>query len=281
MAKKQQRSLFTPTKLYSHTQSSTFQPELHDGPRPLIQIANGLGKSSQQKQTTQDFFILAVKLDIVLMCLYACDKKLNFLSWAIKPVFADPVTFTDGPLSTLLSTLNLGTISSSNLARVPRVAPRMSASSWQNTIYLHDRSQQFAVSRLPKLTLPNFFSNPLEWSTIWDSFPEAFHLNLNLVKYRNLKNQLHEDAARTIAGSSLSDQNYLCTCNLHSQWPVWWPLQAGWCPRAGFHRHAEPIQFIYQSTLVSWYHRSLHSRSTLSGKTTQKYIFLYLSYYIC
>ena len=61
-------------KLYSPTQSSNFPPELHDGPRPLVRIANGLGKSSQQKQTTQDYFILAVKLDSVLMCLCLCQK---------------------------------------------------------------------------------------------------------------------------------------------------------------------------------------------------------------
>jgi len=53
-----------------------------------------MGKSSQQKQTTQDFFILAVKLDSVLICLCVCDKKFNFLSWAIKLVFAEPVTYT-------------------------------------------------------------------------------------------------------------------------------------------------------------------------------------------
>ena len=93
MAKRQQRSLFSATKLYSDTQSSTFPPDLHDGPRPLVRIANGLGRSSQQKQTTQDFFILTVKIDSVLMCLCVCDKKLNFLSWAIRPVFADPVTY--------------------------------------------------------------------------------------------------------------------------------------------------------------------------------------------
>ena len=93
MAKRQQRSLFSNTKLYSDTQSSTFPPELHDGPRLLVQIANGLRRSSQQKQTTQDFFILAVKFDSVLMCLCVCYKKLNFLSWAIRPVFADPITY--------------------------------------------------------------------------------------------------------------------------------------------------------------------------------------------
>jgi len=75
MVKRQQRSLFSTTELCSHTQSSTFSPELHQGPRQLVQIANGLVKNSQQKQTTQDYFILAVKLDSVLMCLCVYGKK--------------------------------------------------------------------------------------------------------------------------------------------------------------------------------------------------------------
>jgi len=38
-------------ELYSHKQSSAFSPELHQGPTPLVRIANWLGKNSQQKQT--------------------------------------------------------------------------------------------------------------------------------------------------------------------------------------------------------------------------------------
>ena len=44
MAKRERRSLFNTTELYSHTQFSTFSPELHQGPKPLVQIANWLGK---------------------------------------------------------------------------------------------------------------------------------------------------------------------------------------------------------------------------------------------
>ena len=91
MAKREQRSLFNTTELCSHTQSSTFSPELHQGPRPLVRIANRLGK--KQSAALKGYFILAVKLDSALMCLCVCAKKLNFLSWAIRPVFADPVTF--------------------------------------------------------------------------------------------------------------------------------------------------------------------------------------------
>ena len=81
-----------PTQHTSHTQSTTFSPDTHQGPRPLIRIIRGKGKSSQQKQITQDFFILTVKLDSILIYLCVCGKNLNFLSWAIRPVFADPVT---------------------------------------------------------------------------------------------------------------------------------------------------------------------------------------------
>ena len=127
-------------------------------------------------------------------------------------------TFTDDPLSSSLSTLNVGTSSSLSLTRVPTVASRISTSSLTGGIStnpavdVHDHSQQFAVSRLPKLTLPKFSGDPLEWLTFWDSFQAAIHQNPNLggvQKFNYLKAQLHGDAARTIAGFPLSDQNYL------------------------------------------------------------------------
>ena len=49
-------------------------------------------KNYQEVTNWSKWLILAVKLDSVLMCLCVCDKKLNFLSWAIRPVFAEPVT---------------------------------------------------------------------------------------------------------------------------------------------------------------------------------------------
>jgi len=73
--KRQQRSSFNTTELYIHTQPFTFSPELHKGLRPLIRIVIGLGKSSQQEQTTEDYFILALKLDSVERCLCVCGKK--------------------------------------------------------------------------------------------------------------------------------------------------------------------------------------------------------------
>ena len=76
----------------------------------------------------------------------------------------------------------------------------------------HNRTQQFSASRLPKLTLPTFSGNPLAWLTFWDSFQAAIHLNPNLSgvqKFNYLKAQLQGNAARTIDGIPLCDQNYL------------------------------------------------------------------------
>ena len=75
-----------------------------------------------------------------------------------------------------------------------------------------DTPQQFANSRLPKLTLPMFSGDPLTWQTFWDSFYVSIHANHNLSgiqKFTYLKAQLEGDAARAIAGLPLTDANYV------------------------------------------------------------------------
>ena len=72
-------------------------------------------------------------------------------------------------------------------------------------------TQQFANSRLPKLTLPMFSGDPLTWQTFWDSFYVSIHANRSLSgiqKFTYLKAQLEGDAARAIAGLPLTDANY-------------------------------------------------------------------------
>ena len=116
----------------------------------------------------------------------------------------------------LLSTLNLGASSSPTFTTVPAVTSRISPDlmgvrTTTTTVDRHNHSQQFAASRLPKLTLPTFSGNPLAWLTFWDSFQAAIHLNPNLSgvqKFNYLKAQLEGDAARTIEGIPLCDQNY-------------------------------------------------------------------------
>jgi len=67
------------------------------------------------------------------------------------------------------------------------------------------------VSRLPKLSLPTFSGDPLQWQTFWDSFNAAINSNPSLSgvqKFNYLRAQLHGDTARVIAGFPLTDHNY-------------------------------------------------------------------------
>ncbi|XP_071150303.1 uncharacterized protein [Mytilus edulis] len=64
---------------------------------------------------------------------------------------------------------------------------------------------------LPKLTLPIFTGNILEWQTFWDSYECAIHLNPSLTdvqKFNYLKAHLQNEALRTIAGFALTNANY-------------------------------------------------------------------------
>ena len=94
-------------------------------------------------------------------------------------------TFTDVPLLPPMSTLNLGASGPPNPARAHVVPPRKGLSltgviPTPAAVDQCNQAQQFAVSRLPKLTLPTFSGNILDWLTFWDSFQAAIHLNPNL-----------------------------------------------------------------------------------------------------
>ena len=81
----------------------------------------------------------------------------------------------------------------------------------------HVNTQQFATSRLPKLSLPTFSGDPLTWQSFWDSFSAAIHSNHSISgvqKFTYLKAQLQGDAARAIDGLPLSDHNYLQSIEL-------------------------------------------------------------------
>ena len=74
------------------------------------------------------------------------------------------------------------------------------------------QAHQFTASKLPKLTLPVFSGNPLDWLTFWDLFQVAIHLNPNLSgvqKFNYLKAQLQGEVAKAIEEFPLSDRNYV------------------------------------------------------------------------
>ncbi|XP_053372929.1 uncharacterized protein LOC123565249 [Mercenaria mercenaria] len=65
--------------------------------------------------------------------------------------------------------------------------------------------------RLPKLDLPKFDGNILDWQSFWDSYESAIHTNPSLSgvqKFNYLKSSLRGEAVQIIAGFSLTNINY-------------------------------------------------------------------------
>jgi len=75
----------------------------------------------------------------------------------------------------------------------------------------HATGTHQAYTRLPKLPLPTFNSQPLQWQPFWDAFTAAVDSNPSLTpgqKMNYLRAQLEGDAARVIGGFPLCDSNY-------------------------------------------------------------------------
>ena len=73
-------------------------------------------------------------------------------------------------------------------------------------------SQSSQFHKLPKLSLPIFTGNILEWQTFWDSFESSLHHNDSLSdiqRFSYLRSLLQGDAARVIEGFSLTHTNYI------------------------------------------------------------------------
>ena len=71
--------------------------------------------------------------------------------------------------------------------------------------------------RLPKLDLPYFNGDVLQWQTFWDSYESTIHYNSSLTdiqKFSYLKAQLQSNAAQAIEGFALTNANYCTAINL-------------------------------------------------------------------
>ena len=71
--------------------------------------------------------------------------------------------------------------------------------------------------KLPKLDLPKFDGNVLEWQSFWDSFDSAIHSNSTLSevqKFNYLKSLVEGEASNTIAGFALTHTNYVKAVDL-------------------------------------------------------------------
>lgn len=93
-------------------------------------------------------------------------------------------------------------------------APEYVPSSYQTQHMSHSTCNSTTSSqnhRLPKLSLPNFNGDILEWPCFWDSYESTIHLNSTLTdvqKFSYLKSLLKYDAANVITGLTMTNANY-------------------------------------------------------------------------
>ncbi|XP_060588880.1 uncharacterized protein LOC132744245 [Ruditapes philippinarum] len=88
-------------------------------------------------------------------------------------------------------------------------------SSLQNVSTFHSNTSLY--QRLPKLSLPVFSGDILEWQSFWDAFDSSVHQNPNLTevqKFNYLKTQLEGSAANVIQGFALTHANYIQAVDL-------------------------------------------------------------------
>ena len=65
--------------------------------------------------------------------------------------------------------------------------------------------------RLPKLDLPTFEGDVLEWQSFWDSYESAIHINKYLSdvqRFTYLKSLLKYEALQTVSGFAITNTNY-------------------------------------------------------------------------
>ena len=72
--------------------------------------------------------------------------------------------------------------------------------------------QSRSNAKLPKLRLDSFAGNPVHWHSFWDSFQSAVHNKskpMDVDKFSYLRSLLEGPAAASIAGLTLTNENYV------------------------------------------------------------------------
>ena len=90
-------------------------------------------------------------------------------------------------------------------------APEFTPFTYQPQELSQSSSTSSQNHRLPKLSLPHFNGEILDWQYFWDSYESTVHLNHTLTdvqKFSYLKSLLQFDAANVISGLTMTNANY-------------------------------------------------------------------------
>ncbi|XP_071153541.1 uncharacterized protein [Mytilus edulis] len=79
------------------------------------------------------------------------------------------------------------------------------------TQFSRSKTRVNRYNKLPKLNLPTFDGNIMQWQSFWDSYETSVHENTtlgNVQKFNYLKSLLHDEALKTVTGFALTHANY-------------------------------------------------------------------------
>ena len=142
--------------------------------------------------------------------MFNLEYKLRQITKLSKSVQNQSITANE-PIS-----LNLNPHADSFIQSVPStfISQPSTSANQQYTHSSNSRSSSSANSeyhKLPKLNLPIFTGDILDWQSFWDSYETAIHTNPTLSdaqKFNYLKSLLQSEALQTIAGFSMTNTNY-------------------------------------------------------------------------
>jgi len=101
------------------------------------------------------------------------------------------------------------------------------------------------VTRLPKLEVPRYSGDPLNWQSFWDCFESSVDVSTHLSgvqKLSYLRAQLEGEAARVITGLPLTNGNYQHSVDL---------LKDHYCTYSGPTRYAQTSQQTCKFGIIS------------------------------
>jgi len=173
--------------------------------------------------------VLSEKMALITHTLAACTSSQSNVtasstintraSSALPQPLTDGAQLQDGPethvsgTDTIIHPPAADSISTVESATVPP----LSANAHMHTPHKEPMHAHHFGTRLPKLEIPVFTGDPLDWQPFWDCFEAAIDTNPTLIgvqKLSYLRAQLRGEASRVITGLPLTNTNYQTSVTL-------------------------------------------------------------------
>ena len=196
----------------SETEQLARKKKVRGGHRASLTRILGETRESVSATPRDNFKISQLKrsLEEKLQTLTKCDEEI--LSLVPEGDIEEEIVRADEIKERLYNALSLLESSSQPASSPTNASPvAIEPSTATDSPDVDPGSPRGAKVRLPKISLPRFSGDPLKWTTFWDSYQSAIHLNPDISKvdkFNYLRSLLDHTALDSIDGLTLSSANY-------------------------------------------------------------------------